>query len=311
MPKATATNQAWPDDPVEQIGKPRALPDAGPIDEIRLRREEGAKVRATSTRVRGAVVGALSFALTVSIADVWESDEAHAAGDWNESIVYPKIGGRTAEDWDFGSVNRPGGVVRWTKPIAMRFRGQRVKVPGQTTLPDGTVVSIGGLGGAPYYWVTFSRAGAPMATQYPYFGSDGGVTWKQAEVRRPLPIRGRVWFKYDVYERVRGRRGKWDCSVYYRDVCRWLPARKSVPAHRVDSRVVKSRVSTEIGPDKLYYAITMGDAPEGPLPSEYAPGLPIRRWVINDFCESEVCGAVPANKVQVKWSLPSVRTLVK
>lgn len=213
----------------------------------------------------------LSAALTIASS---VAGEPALANDWHPSS------GTVEADFSLSDIpvregNAPG-VKRWAVPKQILFRG-RVVTRYWRTDSDGTMVryKTGWAGGKRLLLV---REGTPYLTQVPRFTWDA-ISWRSVNFRRPTPIQGSLRVKYDIFEKTTGRPGQWDCSVYYRDVCRWLPRRPAVPKHRVGGASSKGFIFTHVGRDENGSPLFLGNwtRPLDEIPSQISqnPGYPI------------------------------------
>lgn len=233
--------------------------------------------------------GALAIGLLVAVEPACASDWDSGSGELGASLLL---------DVRIKQPTERAGAKRWAVPREIRFRGKRVNNSWRT-YPDGTQVryKTGVFGGKR---LVFLKAGSSYLSQVPHFDQDT-VTWTDVDFRRPLPIQGSTRVEYAVYEKVRGRYGQWKCSVYYREVCRWIPGRRAVPKHRVGGIVSRGYVHTKIGPDTYAKPRYLGrwfkpldEIPPGILTN---PAYPI--WN-ND---TSMYGRGPLNNVvKIKWT---------
>lgn len=208
------------------------------------------EVDLTSRLWRSRWFGAL--AVTCTVGTVLATNPVHASGDWKPSgwvQEYPEgysYGGYLTDYFPLGlRMKQPSapGAKKWEEIAEARFRGKRLGRAWRT-FPDGTVARVRG------NMLRLRKPGQIYLTQIPIF-RDQTISWAAVDYRRPLPITGSLRVVYDVFEKTTGRRGQWDCSVYYHDVCRWKPGRQGVPKHRVAGAITRARIFTEIGPDRL------------------------------------------------------------
>ncbi len=189
-----------------------------------------------------------AMAVVCTVGTVLSANPVHASGDWEPSgYDYDgSYGGYLADYFYLGlKVKKPNapGAKRWEEIAEVRFRGKRLGRAWKQ-FPDGTFARVRG------NTLRFRKPGQVYLTQIPIF-SGQTISWQAVDYRRPLPITGSLRVVYDVLEKTTGRKGQWDCSVYYHDVCRWKPGRQAVPKHRVAGAILTARIFTEIGPDRL------------------------------------------------------------
>lgn len=209
-----------------------------------------------------------------------------------------------AADW---YREKDGGYTEvYSEPRAAYFNGKRLTRTYKPT-PGGTYAKIFGGKGKHFEWVKLFRKGEPYLTQIPHFAGDT-ATWQPFTVRRPLPITGTLKVTADVFSKTTGERPQWDCSVYYKDVCRWWKGRKAVPLHKVRTVTKRWKLSTTIGPDKftsVYNGLGLGwwNGDASTIPAEFTsnPMLPVVYGQHYDcgVGQNNVCGRVLDNEAVV------------
>lgn len=271
----------------------------------------------TNRRIRRLATTSLGLALSASVL-LGASGTSHAAGDWN-----PGAGQDYLTDYFYLpsgiKVNRPKppGAKRWAVAKKIEFRGTTIH-SGWNDFPDGTRVRWKGRGDYLRFWKQGTEA---YLTTLPVFnGTSISDRPLDTPYVYPPSINGALRIEYDIYEKVSGRRAKWDCSIYYKEVCRWRPGRPAVAPHVIARALERSQITTVSGTPKFTWPEYVSDCEYGVylgtwsldktmIPSDLLdnPLLPID-FEESYFSGSLVCGAgrIDTN-VQIKLSIVARR----
>lgn len=218
--------------------------------------------------------------------------------DYLNGDVYKEFDSR---DWWYGN-----GVDDDLRSRAAFFRGKRL-TRDYRVFPDGTHARVAGGKRKHFTRVILFRAGQPYLEQIPQLNGDT-ATWQPFTVRRPRPITGRLTIRYARFEKTQSVRPHWDCSVYYKDVCRWNPGHPAVGWHKVRMETKRWKVTTKIGADAFtttWRSLGLGwwNGDVSTIPAEFTnnPMLPVipAGTASCGVGNHNVCGRVLTNEVTV------------